>query len=72
MLANGIIHKDKTLNVKVSSFVCDAPARAYDKNVTSYNGYSGCNKCDQEGVWRNKMTYPETNAGWGLTRVIVI
>lgn len=38
--------------------MCDAPARAYVKNVKSHNGYSGC---DQEGVWRNKMTYPETN-----------
>lgn len=46
LLVNGIIHKGKPLNVEVSSFVCDA---------------SGCDKCDQEGVWRNKMTYPETN-----------
>ena len=61
VLANGIIHKGKLLNVEVSSFVCDAPARAYVKNVKSHNRYSGCDKCDQEGVWKNKMTYPETD-----------
>lgn len=62
VLANGIVHNGKQLSVQVSSFVCDAPARAFVKNVKSHNGYSGCDKCDQEGVWRNhKMTYPETN-----------
>ena len=62
VLANGIVHNGKQLIVQVSSFVCDAPARAFVKNVKSHNGYSGCDKCDQEGVWRNhKMTFPETN-----------
>ncbi|KAK7893047.1 hypothetical protein WMY93_022199 [Mugilogobius chulae] len=62
VLTSGIVHNGKQLQILVSSFVCDAPARAYVKNIKSHNGYSGCDKCNQEGVWRNKMTYPETNA----------
>ena len=46
----------------VCSFICDAPARAFVKQMKSHNGYSGCDKCTQVGVWRNKMTYPEMNA----------
>ncbi|XP_034060980.1 uncharacterized protein LOC117546329 isoform X1 [Gymnodraco acuticeps] len=61
VLANGVVHNGNRLKVLVSSFVCDAPARAYVKNIKSHNGYSGCDKCDQHGVWRKKMTYPETN-----------
>ena len=58
VLANGVVHNGNRLKVVVSSFVCDAPARAYVKNIKSHNGYSGCDKCDQHGLWRKKMTYP--------------
>ncbi|KAL2086019.1 hypothetical protein ACEWY4_017078 [Coilia grayii] len=58
---NGVVHNGKKCCVLVDSFVCDAPARAFIKNTKSHNGYSGCDKCDQDGVWMNKMTYPETN-----------
>ena len=42
VLANGIIHKGKLLNVEVSSFVCDAPARAYVKNVSLDSLFRTC------------------------------
>jgi hypothetical protein len=32
------------------------------KNVKQYSGYYGCDKCEQEGEWRGKMTFPEINA----------
>lgn len=60
VLANGIVHNGKRFTAQVSSFICDAPARAFIKQTKAYNGYSGCDKCFQEGVWRKKMTYPET------------
>lgn len=47
---------------EVCSFICDAPARAFIKNIKSHNGYSGCNKCIQVREWHNKMTYPEINS----------
>lgn len=61
LLTNGIVYGSKKLKVIVSSFVCDAPARAFVKHIKAHNGYSGCDKCCQVGEWKNKMTYPETN-----------
>lgn len=63
-LANdGILFKDRFLSVAISAFVCDAPARAFVKNVKSHNAYHGCERCVQEGVWTNsRMTFPEVDA----------
>jgi len=62
VLREGIVKNGTRFKVVVSSFICDAPARAFLKNVKSHNGYFGCDKCSQTGVWSNKMTYPETDA----------
>ena len=62
LLRNGLTFRGKPLKVMVCSFICDAPARAFVKQMKSHNGYSGCDKCNQVGVWQNKMTYPEINA----------
>ena len=60
LLKNGVTYRGTPLRVIVSSFICDAPARAFVKQVKCHNGYSGCDKCHQVGEWRKKMTYPET------------
>ena len=60
VLSNCIICNDKQFEVHAFSFICDAPDRAYIKQTKAFNGYSGCDKCFQEDVWRNTMTYPET------------
>ncbi len=62
VLQEGIVKNGTLFKIAVSSFICDAPARAFVKNVKSHNGYFGCDKCSQTGVWSNKMTYPETDA----------
>lgn len=62
VLMDGIVYNGQNILVEVSSFVCDAPARAFVKIIKSHNGYSGCDKCVQVGEWQNKMTYPETDA----------
>lgn len=62
VLKEGIVKNGTHFKVVVSSFICDAPARAFVKNVKSHNGDFGCDKCSQTGVWSNKMTYPETVA----------
>lgn len=63
VLDNGIIFEEKHYDVEVGCFVCDAPARAFIKNVKSHTGYFGCDKCTQEGVYiNNRMTFPETTA----------
>ncbi|XP_046554432.1 uncharacterized protein LOC124263771 [Haliotis rubra] len=50
------------IEVSISCFICDTPARAFVKGVKGHNGYSGCDKCLQNGKWLNKMTFPETKA----------
>jgi len=50
------------VQVKVSCFICDAPARAYVKQVKLHNGYFGCDKCTQKGEWHGKVTFPVLDA----------
>ena len=59
---NGFNNANLTLKVKITSVICDTPARAFVKNTKLYSGYHGYDKCTQNGVWARKMTYPETNA----------
>ena len=64
---------DHSLFVKLDCFVCDAPARAFIKQVKGHNGYHGCEKCQQRGEWKQKMLFPlidfdkrtDTNIGTG-------
>lgn len=56
----GITFEGKNYQLKISSIICDAPARSFIKNCKPHNSYFGCEKCVQEGVWKNnKMTFPE-------------
>ena len=50
--------------MKYDCFICDAPARAFVKNVKTYSGYFGCDKCCQEGVGLEALA---TNYGQGLS-----
>ena len=59
---DGLYFHDSHYNVSISAVICDAPARAYVKNVKGHSGYSGCEKCVQRGVYRNKITFPEVDA----------
>ena len=56
----GVTCFGKHLCIMLDSVVCDTPARSFVKNVKSYSGYHGCDKCIQDGVWMGKMTFPET------------
>ncbi|KAL6491430.1 hypothetical protein MHYP_G00017750 [Metynnis hypsauchen] len=51
--------EQRSFQVLLSAFVCDAPARAFVKHVKAHNGYYGCDKCTQAGVWKNKMAFPD-------------
>ncbi|XP_060785073.1 uncharacterized protein LOC132891481 isoform X2 [Neoarius graeffei] len=61
LLCNGVTFGGRKLRVAISSFICDAPARAFVKQIKCHNGYSGCDKCHQTGIWQKKMAYPETD-----------
>ncbi|KAL2103176.1 hypothetical protein ACEWY4_000044 [Coilia grayii] len=61
LLNSGVTFRGRLLRVAISSFICDAPARAFVKQIKCHNGYSGCDKCHQTGIWHKKMTYPDTD-----------
>jgi len=50
------------IRISVSCVICDAPARAYVKQVKQYNAYFGCDKCTQKGEWHEKVTFPAIDA----------
>lgn len=49
LLKDGFKYKHQTYVVKVHSFVCDAPARAFIKCIKTHSGYYSCDKCTQSG-----------------------
>lgn len=61
-LAKGFEFEGVMLTLLLSSMVCDAPARAFLKNVKGHTGYHGCEKCTQDGLYlENRMTFPRTD-----------
>jgi len=64
LLVDGICCGDVRYGVEIGCFVCDAPARAFVKNVKSHTAYYGCEKCKQKGVYVEcRMTFPDVDAG---------
>jgi len=60
---NGIEVGGKTIRIKIHSIMCDAPARAFIKNVKSHGGYDSCDRCRQKGEYfEHKVIYPEIDA----------
>jgi hypothetical protein len=55
----GLVINNHHVRVLVKGYICDAPARALVKCVHPYNAKFGCDRCQQEGVWRGRMVYPE-------------
>ena len=62
LLSDGIALGSIKRTVTIHSFVCDAPARSFLKSIKPFNAYSGCERCMQVGLWKGRVTYPETNA----------
>ena len=59
IIEHGIIVQEQHFNVTIKAVVCDAPAKAMVKSIKQYSGYFGCDRCEQEGNWKRKMTYQE-------------
>ena len=53
---------ENKFGINLSCFICDAPARAFIKNIKGHNAYHGCDKCIQNGVWEGKVTFPEIDS----------
>lgn len=61
LLKNGLCFGNKTYAVKIHSFVCDAPARAFIKGIKSHSGYSSCEKCTVRGQYCGKVIFPSVD-----------
>ena len=59
MSKDGIEHH---IPFNLSCIICDTPARAFVKCCKGHSGYFGCDKCSQRGLWKGKLTFPETDA----------
>lgn len=62
LLENGYVFNDTHYQIKISSFVCDAPAKAFIKCIKSHGGYSSCDKCCDSGEYHGRVVFLETNA----------
>jgi hypothetical protein len=52
LIDTGISIGDVVYSVNIRAFVCDAPARAFLKNIKSHTGYYSCERCEIEGYWK--------------------
>ena len=59
---NGFLYCGFLHHFKISSVVCDMPARSWIKCVTGHTGYGGCDKCTQRGTFFKCVTFPDCNA----------
>lgn len=44
----GIVINRKLYSISISGFICDAPARAFIKQVKGHTGFYGCERCTQK------------------------
>jgi hypothetical protein len=59
---NGVLYEEKTFQLTVECFICDAVARSWLKCVIAYNGYWGCERCDLSGEWAMRRVAYNTDA----------
>lgn len=57
----GFQFKDRRFKVKVWSVICDAPARAFVKNVQPHNAYHSCERCTIKGKKLKGITFNKDN-----------
>ena len=53
-LSRGFEYKDITFTMKLSAVICDAPARAFLKQIVSHNAYYGCERCVSKGLYSDR------------------
>ena len=61
LMRHGFTVDGKKYAIKIHSFVCDAPARAFVKGTKCHSGYSSCEKCIVHGEYMGKVIFPTVN-----------
>ena len=60
-MTNGLMTGEQKVSVVLVCFICDAPARAFVKNIKQYTGYSACEKCNLTGRhYENRVIFTGT------------
>ncbi|KAL0150376.1 hypothetical protein M9458_054193, partial [Cirrhinus mrigala] len=60
---DGIVHGEKTLQVTVKAFICDAPARSFLKCIKNHNSYFACERCTVRGTYVGRVVLGATAPG---------
>ena len=50
LIINNIIINNTLFKIIIDCIVCDAPAKSFIKSTKQFNGYYGCDRCDQKGL----------------------
>jgi hypothetical protein len=59
----GLTIENRKFLAKVACFICDAPARAFIKQIKSHTGYYSCERCMQKGDFCNgRLTFLELDS----------
>ncbi|CAH0553200.1 unnamed protein product [Brassicogethes aeneus] len=62
-LMDGLQTKAGIVKINIRSFICDAPAKSFIKNIKNHNGYFGCDKCCIRGeFYDNRIIFQTTNS----------
>lgn len=62
LITNGITVNNVRYNLKLSAVICDAPARAFVKEIKGHSSREGCERCIQKGVFLSRMTFPHLSS----------
>lgn len=63
LLQDGIcVCNGSHVSFEIQYIICDAPARAFVKCTKPHTAYNSCERCIQEGKWKNnRMTLPDVD-----------
>lgn len=60
LINNGIEINGQMFMVKINSFICDVPAKAFITYTKGHSGYASCTKCMSEGEFiSNRVCFPD-------------
>ena len=63
LLQDGLHHFGQRFDIRIAAFCCDAPARAFIKQIIGHMGYCACERCETHGIrCDRRTTFPQLTA----------